>query len=366
MISRSVTPTNPLPTSNLVLPALHLGWLAVEAFGLLRWFALSGKPPSPDKIDATRRFNFSKRAPTQYQQLLVALQMLKATSAEIVPGLPPPIPDDLSAYLQAAKDDINPLWKQFEEWSSQTWNTLQISDPQAGQAFTCGGDLADTFWYAQGAGAGKLAEMLRSYRLEYIAERVDDLAACLPEHSALAIRHSLERWSIVEDIDVQDEKRNDRLLKRLESQIKVWRDLLFGLRQAGSYLTPPDRRQIAFWSIAGTAGLVIGIGLVTWLLVLLLAGVGRSLMGSAMHLPVDTSKITSDVTAYLSNWQNGSALLATLSSILAVLTGVIKGLSGWLWAFHQNCWQALTLRAIQKRTYRDFNYTQEEKSLLTE
>ena len=343
---------------NKVLLALRLGWLAVESFGLLRRYARFGKPPAADKVDVNRRFNFTKRDPTQYEQLIVALQRLKTTSTHLVPGLPPPIPEDIADYLQAAKEDIDPLWVRFEDWSNQAWNALQVADPLAGQAFTCGGDLADTFWYAQGAGAGKLAETLRSYRLLYIAERVDDLTAYLPDQATQAIRHSLERWSISEKVKGMDEERQKRLLERLESQLKVWRDLLFGLRQADSYLTPRDRRQITSWAAAAAAGLVILVGLGVWLAVLILAGVGRSLMGSAMNLPVDTSKISSDVSTYLSNWQNWSSLLAVVSSTLAVLTGVIKGLSGWLWAFHRNIHQALTLRAIQQRTYRDYDLLQ--------
>ena len=301
--------TAPDPESSpSILTAVQLGWLAVEAFGLLRRYARHGKLPSAAKVDANRRFNFSKRDPTYYEQLIVALQLLKATSAKLVPGLPPPIPDNLAGYLQAAKKDIKPLWVRFEDWSSQTWNTLQVADPLAGQAFTCGGDLADTFWHAQGAGAGKLAELLRSYRLQYIAERLDDLAAHLPEQAAPAIRHSLERWSIGEKVKDLDEERHKRLLERLESQLKVWRDLLFGLRQAGSYLTPRNRRQMTWVAGAAATGLVILVGLLAWLAVLILAGLGRSLMGSALQLPLDTSKVSSDMTAYLSNWQNWSAL----------------------------------------------------------
>ena len=138
-----------------VLAALQLGWLAVEAFGLLRRYALHGKPPSPEKVDATQRFNFTERDPNLYEQLLISMQMLKAIAARLTPDLIPPVPDDLSKLLEEAKKDINPYWSRFEDWSRQLWNQLQITDPLAGQAFTCGGDLADTYWYAQGAGAGK-------------------------------------------------------------------------------------------------------------------------------------------------------------------------------------------------------------------
>jgi hypothetical protein len=104
------------------------------------------------------------------------------------------------------------------------------------------------------------------------------------------------------------------------------------------------------------------VGLVVWLVVLVLAILGRSLIGSTMKLPLDTARVGSEVLAFLSNWQNWSALLATASSVLAVLTGVVKGLSGWLWAFYQNCHQALVLRQIKYRTYRSASFRRTKKT----
>ena len=348
-----------------VLPAMQLGWLAVESFGLLRRYVRFGRAPAAQSDDAGRRFNFTERELNLYEQLMVSLQRLEATAAQLTPNHPPPIPKDRQAWVSGLKADkaaLDGAWGQFENWSRDAWHMLLMQDPLAGQAFACGGDLADTYWYAQGTGAGKLAEMLRSYRLEYLAERVKDLAAYLPEHAARAILNSLERWSIGETVKELDKKGQDRLLERLEAQIKVWRDLLFGLRQANSYLTVRDQRRVHWQSVAASAGLVLLVALAAWLAVLLLAGLGRSLMGSTMKLPLDTSKVGSDVLAYLSNWQNWSALLATASSVLAVLTGVVKGLSGWLWAFYLNCRQALTLRRIQQRTYRAYDFESHESA----
>jgi hypothetical protein len=345
-----------------VLTALQTGWLAVETFGLLRRYARHGKTPASGNIDVDRRFYFSERDPSLYTQLIVSLQELRTTSARLIPELPPPLPDDLPELLADAKTDLSPFWEGFDAWSSQVWHALQAQDPLAGQAFTCGGDLADTYWFAQGAGADKLAEMLRYFRLSYISERLEDLSSHLPEHTAQAIQHSLERWSIGAKVKGMDDGKQKRLLVRLESQLKVWRDLLFGLRQPGSYLTPPDQRRISTLSILATVGLVIVIGLGVWLAVLLLAGLGRSLMGSAMNLSLDTSKITGDVMTTLNDWQNWSSLMATLSSVVAVLTGVIKGFSGWLWTFHTKVLRLLTQRRIEQRTYRDYDLSQAEKS----
>ena len=75
-------------------------------------------------------------------------------------------------------------------------------------------------------------------------------------------------------------------------------------------------------------------------------------MGATMKMPVDSAKVGSDVLAYLSNWQNWSALLATVSSVLVVLTGFITRLSGWLITFHQSVRDWLTLKYVQQRTFR--------------
>ena len=155
-------------------------------------------------------------------------------------------------------------------------------------------------------------------------------------------------------------RRQERLLERLEAQVKVWRDLLFGQRQAASYLTPGDQRQVAWGAAAASAGLVLLVGLVVW---------RRFYPGRAGPQPDGRHPQPAagpdpggwGCLAYLSNWQNWSALLATLSSVVAVLTGVVKGLSGWLWSFHQRVNRALTLRKIQQRTYRDYRLVKKER-----
>jgi hypothetical protein len=347
--------TTPPYTTDPILLSYRLGWLAVESFGLLRRYALHGKPPSPQKIDASRRFNFIERDPNLYEQLLISMLTLKATAARLVPSLPPPLPaDPVDLFVQVKSDrqSLDRVWGEFERWSQEVWNALQIQGSLIGQAFAYGGDLAATYWYTQEGGVVRLAEMLRSYRLDYVAERLEDLTDYLPQHAALVIHHSLEHWSIGEEIKGMDETGQNRLLERLGAQAKVWRDLLFGLRQADSYLLASDRRRIAWGAAAATALLVVLVGLAVWLAVLLLSAAGRALLASNTSVATQATEASSDLVTQLLNWQNWSALLATLSSVIVVLTGFITRLSGWMIAFHQSVKNWLEFRRIFNRTLR--------------
>jgi hypothetical protein len=196
--------------------------------------------------------------------------------------------------------------------------------------------------------------MLRSYRLDYIAERLDDLTDYLPQHAALVIHHNLEAWCIGEEIKGLDEAGQKRVLERLGAQTMVWRDLLFGLRQTDSYLLASDRRRITWGAAVATALLVVLVGLAVWLAVLLLSTAGRALLAANTSLATQATGASSDLVTQLLNWQNWSALLATLSSVIVVLTGFITRLSGWMIAFHQNVKNWLEFRRIFNRTLRNW------------
>jgi hypothetical protein len=280
MIDTPVTTTTQEPTER-VLIAVQLGWLAVESFGLLSATPATGNRPHPRRwMPAGSSISPPGRRTSEQ---LISLQALNhGHPAGPRPASPVPAdPLDLLSAVKADRQDLDRRWAEFENWSWEVWNTLQIQSPLVGQAYTCGGDLADTYWYPQGAGAGKLAETLRSHRLRYVAECLDDLADHLPYRAARLIHHSLDRWSIGESLEKMDEAGQKRALERLEAQAKVWRDLLFGLRQAGSYLLARDRRRVAWGALVVTALLVIWVGLAAWLAVLLLSMAGRALLASS-------------------------------------------------------------------------------------
>ncbi len=58
-----------------VLDAVQLGWLSVESFACLRRWSRTGRTPKSLKGDDQRRFNFSNRELTDYQQVIISLDL---------------------------------------------------------------------------------------------------------------------------------------------------------------------------------------------------------------------------------------------------------------------------------------------------
>ena len=69
-------------------------------------------------------------------------------------------------------------------------------------------------------------------------------------------------------------------------------------------------------------------------------------------LPQEIAKAQSDFIQNILDWQKWSALLATLSAIVALLTGLVMRLSGWGIGFHRLAKKWLKLQFIYRRTYR--------------
>jgi hypothetical protein len=340
--------------SDQILLSLRLGWLSVETFGRLRRWARSGRAPAAIKGDARQRFDFSDREPSPTDQVLTALQQLEMIAAIVVPDMKPPIPDNPDVLFEHARQDIDAVWMEFEIWSHKVWNALQVSNPLAGQAFTYGGSLVDTCWHADGAGLDKLGEMLRAQRLEAIAERFESTKEYLPNHAGDVIHATLERWRIADKLENMDEKGKKSVLAHLETQTEVWHDLIFGLQRAESYLREGDRRWITWGARIATAVLVVLVSVAVWLAVLLLSRAGWELLSSATGITAEITDANSPLKAELLKWQNLSALLASISSVVVILTGFIKSLSGWMIAFHKRAKAWLTWMYIRRRTYRDW------------
>jgi len=62
----------------------------------------------------------------------------------------------------------------------------------------------------------------------------------------------------------------------------------------------------------------------------------RALLASTTGLSTQATEASNDLVSQFLNWQDWSALLATLSSVVVVLTGFITRLSGWMIAIRRN------------------------------
>jgi hypothetical protein len=309
-----------------------------------------------------------------YQEVVIALERLQTKSTQLNQKPPASIQKDHNELLQEVRKKaegsarsrdpfegkvINDIWLEFEDWSRDIWNELQVTDPLAGRAFTFGASLADTYWHADGEDLVEdsykdLEGLLRKYRLDEIIARFDSIADHLPAYAADVIHHSLIHWQIADRLRSMQNDEKAKVLSRLKAQAKVWRDILFGLQRPEGYLREADRRRIVWTSNIYTAMLIILVGLIVWLAVLLLAGSGRMLLASASGVSNTAGFDSQKIIEQLINYQNWSSLLATLSSVVVVLTGIITRLSGWIINFRSFVKDRLTLSAIKKRTYRDW------------
>ena len=234
-------------SSEQTLTAVRLGWLTVEVFSRLRRVAQSSYKPEPPLGDVHRRFSFSDRRLNEHNALLLAKDQLEYTLTKLNLALPaPPLPKDKEwNRLLTGQANLDELQGKLDDWGTKVWMVLSTENELTGRVFTYGGSLADTYWQTTILEPAGAVELLRAQRLEYIAARLDNIANYLPLYTAQALHHTLYKWRIQKRIERMGTAEKKEILKRLEAQAKVWRDLLFGSRSADSYLTNEDRRLIA-------------------------------------------------------------------------------------------------------------------------
>lgn len=354
MVDQTNKPLSSHP--NQVLTAVRLGWLTVEVFGRLRRYKQSGHQLQERRGDAARRFDFSDRALSQEDGLLLAVDQLRRTLAKLNLSLPaPPLPpgNELNSLLMAELK-LDSLQGQLDGWSTQVWLALSTEDEIVGRGFTYGGSLADTYWYTDVLGPDDFADLLRPQRLEYIAARFNSISGHLPAYVAHVLNYSLHKWRDRGQIERLEAASRKKALKRLESQAKVWHDLLFGSRTADSYLLTRDRRLITIAAFGATFILVLAAMILIWLAVLTLSSTGRAVAASMVGLPQELGQAQATFVQDLLNWQMWSTLLATLSSVVVLVAGLVTRLSGWVIRFHHRVKAWLKRHLIYRRTYRSW------------
>ena len=345
-------------TDNLtrVLMAVRLGWLTVEGYGRLRQFLRSEDGRRQKRDDAGSRFDFSERSLTAREAILMSMGQLRRTAADLGPGLPSlslPAQSEFERVLDTELD-LDALHRQLNDWATEVWIALNAQDDAVGRAFTYGGSLADTYWHGEALGPDGFAELLRRQRLEYIAQRFDSISECLPPYVARVLHYTLERWSAEKEVERLDRAGRQKVLQRLESQVKVWHDLLFGGRSAESYLTTNDRRLVGWGAAAATVASLLAAMALVFLSVLALSSAGRNITASVSGISPEVSGASSSFVQDLLDWQKWSTLLATFSSLVVLATGVVTRLSGWMIGFHKMVREWLSLQLIYRRTYRSW------------
>jgi hypothetical protein len=335
-----------------VLLAVRLGWLTVEVFGRLRHYAQSRPEPEEEPGNASRRFDFSSRTLSEYDALLLAMNQLNRTTTRLDPSLPTvPIPaqEDLDHV------DLDTLQGLLDDWSTAVWIALSAEDDITGRAFTYGGSLADTYWYAGVLGPRGFGELLRPDRLEYLAHRFDGISHLLPTYTTSVLNYTLYKWrGAYEHLKASDLAGKKQVLKRLESQAGVWHYLLFGERGAESYLTAEDRRFVTWLAGGITAASALAIVLLVWLVVMALSSAGRGAAAALIGSPNELSGAQAVIVGDLVDWQKWSTLLATISSLVVLVAGLVTRLSGWAVTLHNFVKDWLALRRIYRRAYRDW------------
>lgn len=204
-----------------------------------------------------------------------------------------------------------------------------------GRGFVYGGSLANTYWLTSLAwNDDKTVEKrLRLHRLKAIAARFERIADALPPYLADVLGYSLDKWSKVnlESVD------KARLKTRLEDQQKVWRDILFGRRDAESYLNFKNRAFIRTCAIF--ALVMVAMAFIVSVLV------AASTVGGVMEKGhfFDEGKTT--------NW---ASFFAAVSALILTISGLITRFFSWTVQSRDFVKKKLTQGMILKNTYRDW------------
>jgi hypothetical protein len=332
---------------NQVIVALRLGWLTVESYSRLYRFASTGRKADsrPGGVDA--RFDFSDRALSALEALFQAVDHLHALS-EVMKVPPPPFPrhDDLSAFL-----DSRPVLAEFQQqlnhWGTEVWTTLMTRDELDSRAFTYGGSLADTYWHAS-LKLEDLDNMLNERRLGYIVARLNSIASDLPQYVPELLEHTLKIWQIAPTVRMMDRAGRRKVLRRLESQAKVWHDLLFGGRTPESYISPAGLSRLGVGAIVSTAVVLVLGGIFVWFSTFFLYQSGNVMLLNNLTDLLGGPRIE------FSFFQS-STILATVSALLVFLGGIFNRLSSWVgWVYHA-FEHRYVIRSLQKAIARPWN-----------
>ncbi|MBI4789133.1 MAG: hypothetical protein HY782_19045 [Chloroflexi bacterium] len=283
-----------------ITTAFLLGWSISELFGRYR---KGVRPPpaqkTPRPADYARRLDVSngsvehatdsflfaaQRVVQFYRELGYESDEQASALTKEIYALPQKIDDWLehratSFYPQRELRDL------LNDWTMQVWARLDGESAAGARAFTAGMSLADTYWYMRlprqrpkGWKANQSSEedwrrLLSKYRLDIEQSRLRTLQSDLPRYVVPVIRQHLQAWSIGTELVYQNgrltrDKKNTKspmlepddetaLQEALARQVQNWEAMLFGLREATTFLWTRDRRLIPVLRFAALFGVVL-------------------------------------------------------------------------------------------------------------
>ena len=279
--------------STRVRSAFLLGWSVSETLGRLRKGARPSPQPSAPSADNAPRllvadgtvdkpadaFEFAAQRIVQFYQELGFEEDDKASPlTKEINALPKKIENWLGGksidfYTQVALRDL------LNDWSLQVWARLDSESADSARAFTSGMSLADTFWYLrlpkqrpkelkpEQSKQEDWRRLLSKYRLDVERSRLQGLADSLPRYVADVICRELGEWSIgtqlvyrggqlVRDPHAKKSPKlkpedEEKLYQALERQTQSWEAMLFGLREATTFLWASDPWRIRLGRWAG-------------------------------------------------------------------------------------------------------------------
>jgi hypothetical protein len=259
--------------------ALRLGWLTAEIYGLVRRGALDHRdaivrqqpPHNPPRLTISDRNWKNSRS----RLLLTDLRALKqlALKIDLWPDpdfhavdehVFPALVDHLLLLLEQTGRSPLPgrfaFFRQLEVWSLYAHSKLLTRGDMNAKAFSYGASIADTYWYMalpprrgedERHKREKWAKLLSPYRMREESARIVELADFLDAHVAASLQYSLERWGIANILQQQGDaftpNKEKKLIKALEKQAYIWRDLILGLNRPIDYLPPASKRWAWLW-----------------------------------------------------------------------------------------------------------------------
>ncbi len=272
----------PAATSRLVTTAFLLGWSVSVTLGYLRRGVRRATKKSIPAADYAPRLVASDGSIDKASDGLILsadriVQYYKSLAFEPESQVSPltqkiyELPPEIYAWLAGASEKFYPareLRELLNAWSLQVWARLDAASADSARAFTAGLSLADTYWYQRPpfrrpkiTPDNQLSEenwrrLLSPFRLTVARRRLSTLADYLPPYVVAVISHHLQWWSIGCALGYENDRLayipdckqtaplkpedEQKLQDALARQMQNWETMLFGLREATSYLHPRD------------------------------------------------------------------------------------------------------------------------------